>query len=138
MNDESSLQHAHDPVEQALDDLEAAHLTAPCCSEVSFVPALPFERQIFQRHVGNFEDFDRHAVMLVFSHGFEKAGEQRGPDDLIFGRFGVSESDRRLAIVLPVKPSEILVVRAKDERHHLAPASHGRLDPNNIAKFVDH
>jgi hypothetical protein len=49
-------------------------------------------------------------VGSVLADGFQKTGEKRRPNDLIFGCLRVGEFDGRRAVVFAIKPGEILVV----------------------------
>lgn len=105
--------------------------------EMAFIPRLPFKRQILERHIRALEHPDRQRVFLVLPDRLQDPREQTRPHDLVLRRLGVRQTNRSLSVVLPVQPSEILIVRAEDEWHNLRPPAHGCFCPRDVAELVD-
>lgn len=112
MNQKCTFEHQHDLIQESVHDLEAAAFAIPRRSKVSLVPALPLQRHIFESHIADLEDLDRHAMVLIFSDGFQQSGKQRRAHDLILGGFGVRQAHRLRAVIMPIEIGEVFVVRA--------------------------
>jgi hypothetical protein len=131
------LQHQHDAVEQAVDDLKAGRLAVPGGGEVALVSAFALQVGSFERDIADFEDLDGQAVGFVLADCLEQAREEGGADDLIFGRFGVGEADSGGAVVFAVEPAEVFVVGAEDQGEDFGPAGHGGFEADDVGEFVD-
>lgn len=116
--------------------LESRSLSAISRRKLALVPALPLLRLVFVDDVGGLEDLDGEGVFAVFADGLEDSGDEGCAHDLVFGCLGVGELDGSVVVGV-VQPAKVLVVRAKNQRHDLAPAGHGTLQPDDIGELVD-
>ena len=95
-----------------MDHLEAGGFVAPERRGVADVARLALSRRVLEDDVGRLEDLDREGVRTVFADRLEQALEQRRPYDLEFERLRVRDPHRLRAVVFPVKPLKVLLVRA--------------------------
>ena len=99
--DRWTLQQLHDPVQQAVDDLEARRLVVEDGRQPPLVPGANLGRGVLHDDVGDLEQLERQRHVPVSLDGLQEAGEQRGPGYLELQSFGVGDVNRGDVLNVP-------------------------------------